>query len=365
MSVCPRCRERLIRVKTPNGFFFVCRRCQGRAVGLSVLRRLTTRESIKGLWTRAGQPGAKGPLGCPICRRRMSEVGVPVDEQEVVLDVCRGCQFVWFDPKELEQFPPKPPQPSPDEQLPEKVREQIALAEVKLVGERARAEESELTGPEETWKWIPGVLGMPVESGVHPVRTWPWLTWALAAALVLVFVLTFDELHQAALAYGFVPDQAWRYGGLTFLTVFFLHAGLFHLIGNTYFLLVFGDNVEDYLGRWRYAVLLLAATLAGGVAHLLADPASEIPCVGASGGISGVIVFYALKFPKARLGIFIRYWFLGRWLYMSAAVALVFWLLLQCLLAYQQLAGIGHVSALAHLGGAAVGAVAWLVWRRR
>ena len=76
-----------------------------------------------------------------------------------------------------------------------------------------------------------------------------------------------------------------------------------------------------------------------------------------------MIVFYALKFPRARLGFMLRWWFAFRWFYVPAWCALVGWLLLQALLTYQQLAGVSNVSALAHLGGAGVGAAAWALWR--
>jgi membrane associated rhomboid family serine protease len=187
----------------------------------------------------------------------------------------------------------------------------------------------------------------------------------VAAVLALVFAATYGHLLQAAEQFGLIPAQAARYGGLTLLSCFFLHGGLGHLIANTYFLLVFGDNVEDCLGRWKYVVLLVVATLVGSLLHVLGDLRDQLPCVGASGGISGVITFYALAFPKARLGIMIRYWFVWRWLYLPAWAAFICWLLLQLLLVYFQVAGLSNVSALGHLGGASVGLAAWLWWRKR
>ena len=82
------------------------------------------------------------------------------------------------------------------------------------------------------------------------------------------------------------------------MTSFFIHGSLLHLVGNVYFLMVFGDNVENDIGRWRYAALLLAATLAGGFLHIALDVRPLIPCVGASGGIAGVLTYYALRFPR-------------------------------------------------------------------
>src|SRR4030095_6138117 len=115
--------------------------------------------------------------------------------------------------------------------------------------------------------------------------------------------------NTAVQAFGFIPTEAWRYGGLTILTSFFLHGSILHLIGNLYFFLIFGDDVEDYLGRWRYVLVILTATVLGDIVHLLANANSTVPAIGASGGISGVIVFYALQFPRARVGILFRFYF--------------------------------------------------------
>jgi membrane associated rhomboid family serine protease len=164
--------------------------------------------------------------------------------------------------------------------------------------------------------------------------------------------------------YGLIPALAGRWHGLTFFTSFFLHAGVFHLIGNLYFLCICGDNVEDFLGWPRYLLLIVLAAFAGDLLHLVADPRSNIPSIGASGGIAGVIVFYALQFPHIRLGFLFRYWFYFRWIRLPAWFALVLWLLFQFIDAGQQLTGASAVSSLAHLGGAVVGLLAWLLWRK-
>jgi membrane associated rhomboid family serine protease len=91
------------------------------------------------------------------------------------------------------------------------------------------------------------------------------------------------------------------------------------------------------------------------------DPRGEIPCIGASGGISGIITFYALQFPHARLGLFVRY----HWVNFPAWAALVLWAALQAVGVAQQLAGFSNVSALAHMGGAALGLLAWAAWRAK
>ncbi len=363
MFVCPRCRRRLVWTRTERGVFFVCPGCQGRVVSLSVLRRIAGRKPARELWLRAQQEEVRPGVGCPMCHRATAEVRLPVDGREVPLDVCVGCRFVWFDPKELEQLPEAPKPPGEEKPLPQEARENIAVAEAEAVAEQAEAEDHPYFGPAEKWKWIPGLLGMPVECEVAPVKTLPWVTWGLAALLVAAFALTHQNLANAVQQFGLMPAEVWRGGGVTLLTSFFIHAGVWHLIANVYFLLVFGDNVEDYLGRWRFVALLAAATLAGHAAHVLGEPRGTALCVGASGGVSGVIVFYALRFPRARLGIMLRYFILFRWFYMPAWFALILWLALQSAMTFVQVTGEGNVSALAHLGGAAAGVLAWIAWR--
>jgi membrane associated rhomboid family serine protease len=158
--------------------------------------------------------------------------------------------------------------------------------------------------------------------------------------------------------WGFIPAQWARQGGLTLISSFFLHAGLFHLLLNMYFLIVFGDRVEDNLGRMRYALLLAGSHLAGLVLHGALDPRSGVPLVGASAGISGVLAYSAITFPNVRLGFLWRFDLRFRWIRIPAWRALILFVLLQLGIAWLQVKGFGSVSALGHLGGLAVGIAA-------
>ncbi|MBP85789.1 MAG: hypothetical protein CMJ64_03585 [Planctomycetaceae bacterium] len=243
------------------------------------------------------------------------------------------------------------------------VREWKALSDQRVLEMKAENPFSD-ESPDEAWQWLPAMLGLPVEHDVDPLQSRPWATWIVGALLVMVALLTFGDLRHYISAFGFVPAEAFRLGGLTLLTSFFLHAGVLHLVGNGCFLLIFGDNVEDHLGSVRFVRLLVAATIAGHVLHAAFDPRSGIPCVGASGGISGVIAFYALQFPHARLGMMWRYYWRIGWQRFPAWAGLLVWLLFQSAVAYGQVLGASSVSALAHLGGAATGLAAWALWRK-
>jgi membrane associated rhomboid family serine protease len=208
-------------------------------------------------------------------------------------------------------------------------------------------------------------LGMPIEFDAAPQERRPWATWLLCILIIGVSTFAFTQLHEMVARFGLIPAEATRFGGLTFLTSFFLHAGIIHLIGNMYFLFVFGDDVENFLRPFRYLALIVLAAFVGDLAHVAADPHSQIPCVGASGGIAGVITFYALNFPEMKLGFLMRYgWWWLRWIRLRAWFVFVLWILFQAVGAWEQVAGIGAVSSLAHIGGAVVGFVAWLLWRK-
>jgi len=362
-------------------------------MGMAVLRRLGSKNGVQELWRLGRNADTALDTPCPVCSRAMAEVPLPARKPEdksgekeaspgpraaesephnsehvlpsppgLRLDVCIGCQSVWFDPREFGQFPS--PQTAKSKPLSGKARELIAVQQIQQVAKDAESASYGAPGPDELWQMIPALLGMPVEEAAPAVRCWPWLTYGLGAALVLAYALTAGNLQAIVEECGMVPAQWGRYHGATLLTSFFLHAGLLHLIGNVYFLLIFGDNVEDDLGRWRCVVVIATAALFGDLLHILNDPGSTIPCIGASGGISGILTYYALRFPRARLGYLFCFWpFYFRWIHMPAFVALFFWFLLQFVLVLKQRLGVGDVAAMAHLGGAGVGVVAWCLWR--
>ncbi len=328
-----------------------------------MLRKTFDRDLVNELWGQARQARPERKKPCPACGQSMATVSPAGAPEGLALDVCTRCHFVWFDPKEYEQLPPLPPPPTPaeaDASLPLEARVLLAKHQAELIAERAHTLEGHV--PVGGWRMLPAAFGMPVEQEPRELDHQPWLTWALAASVSLVSFLAFFDLETVVKGYALVPAEAGRYGGLTLLTAFFLHGSFFHLAGNLYFLVVFGDDVEDYLGRWPYLVVILTATVVGALLHIAPRPDSSIPVIGASGGISGLIAFYGMQFPKAQLGFWWGYP-LFRWIRMRAAVWLMVWILFQSLGALRQIAGVTQVSFLAHLGGALSGFLFWLMWR--
>lgn len=360
---CPSCSIDLSKKKIPTGgIFWQCTGCNGRSATLPLLRRQVDPAFIRALWQGAIQASPAGLRSCPCCRGRMQEIAGPAGQTELVLDLCTHCQLVWFDAGEIGSLPAAPPPTPPEPALPQEARERLAL--LKIEAQKTPDGSVMAEAPAEWWQWLPGVLGLPVEINQSAVTQRPWYTWSIAVLIALISLIGLANLEETVQLLGLIPAQFERHFGLTLISSFFIHASILHLVGNLYFFLVFADNVEDYLGRDRFLLLLVAATLLGNALHILADPASTIPCVGASGGISGILAFYALKFPQARLGIFVRIIrFYGRWLQIPAWMGFGFWVILQLVLLWLQLAGRSHVSALAHLGGATAGIAFWF-WIR-
>ena len=361
--LCPRCNVPLKEVRTSGGVFYGCDICGGRAVTIELLRKRFTPESINPLWLHAMRGEGRIGLPCPSCRQPMTGV-VLSDQAEVNVDVCQHCHFIWFDAHEVDTLIPSQPEPvNPD--LPQPAREMLAIAEVERLAKQAEGSDLDSAAPEESWKQIAGFLGMPVEFDEPKEQRRPWATWLLSAAIICASLLAFSNLREVVQRFGLIPAEATRLNGATFVTSFFLHAGIIHLAGNMYFLLAFGHAVENFLRPLRYLALIALAALIGDLAHIALDPRSQIPCIGASGGVAGVITFYALNFPRLRLAFLMRYGFVWfRWIRLPAWFIFVLWFLFQLIGTLEQKAGMSSVSSAAHLGGATVGLLAWLVWRK-
>ena len=207
---------------------------------------------------------------------------------------------------------------------------------------------------------------------INPTRTFPLVTWSLIALNVAVWLyqLSLDDLASAALLLrkGVIPYYLVREPSLgswlTPLTSMFLHGGWTHLIGNMWFLHVFGDNIEDELGKVRYLALYLLAGLGAVAAQVAIGPDSQIPMVGASGAIAGVLGAYMMLHPRAPVVTFI--FPIVFVLFESPAWVFLFvWFGLQTLQGFTALGlpeTAGGVAFFAHIGGFVVGLVVgrWL-----
>ena len=145
----------------------------------------------------------------------------------------------------------------------------------------------------------------------------------------------------------------------TILTSMFMHGGWFHLLGNMWFLWVFGNNIEDSMGHGRFVVFYLLCGVAAAATQMVSDPASPVPMVGASGAISGVMGAYVLLYPRVRVHTIVWLGFFVTTVALPAYVMLGYWFVLQLLLgaasALSHAQGGGGVAVWAHVGGFVAG----------
>jgi len=206
----------------------------------------------------------------------------------------------------------------------------------------------------------------------------PWVNYFLIALNTLVFLLELmmgpHALNALLLSFGLVPANlaaALRAGAyaaalLPFLTSMFMHAGWLHIIFNMWWLWIFGDNVEDWLGHFRYLLFYLLSGLGASLVHILFNLGSQVPSVGASGAIAGVMGAYFLLFPSARVLTFIFVFF--TWL--PAWLILGYWFVLQFLSGAatsitSREASIGGTAFWAHVGGFLTGVIMIKLFPRR
>ncbi|ALV26816.1 membrane protein [Pannonibacter phragmitetus] len=203
----------------------------------------------------------------------------------------------------------------------------------------------------------------------------PVVTWSLILANVLVYLLIQgggfgDAAIASAYSYGLIPSVFFDTKDLapelivlpakvSLVSYAFLHADVMHLAGNMLFLWVFGDNVEDAMGHVKFLAFYLLCAAAGGLAFALLDPASDVPLIGASGAVSGIVSAYLMLHPRVRVWVL----FMGRIpLRLPALWLLGGWIIVQIasLFLFQK----SQVAWVAHAGGIMAGAVLVLVMRR-
>jgi membrane associated rhomboid family serine protease len=209
-----------------------------------------------------------------------------------------------------------------------------------------------------------------------PRRAAPVVTVMLAAANVVAFVYQISlgmadpaargqpSVEAFLLEFGLVPCRLtgscpWDFPH-PFVTVFtsmFLHGGLFHIASNLLYLWIFGDNVEGALGHGRFLLFYLACGVAAALGQTMVSPTSEVPMIGASGAVSGVLGAYLLLFPYATILTLVTFGFFIRFVRIPAIIVLGFWIVVQLMNGFLALgtATGGGVAWFAHIGGFVAG----------
>ena len=360
---CPRCHLPMREMQLETVTVDRCPRCRGLWFDPGELTRATGRPVPEELGTTRRR-ARLGTRKCPDCNERLVErdldEGVPIR-----IDQCKECRGIFLDRGELDRIrayaargkqalrrpasagrPRRrsgPTRPAPAE------KEQTVLV---------------IDPDSETAIFFQWITGLPLEIGAEqtlfpPVTgTLILINTAVLVAMLLLRILGGQGIedtffHNLAL----FPERIMHGRRLyILLTSMFMHANVWHLLGNMYFLYFAGDNVEERFGPWRYLAFYLAGGLVADLAHIASDPYSIIPCVGSSGAIAAVMGAYIVLFPHNR--------FLFRWFYFGwfrnirfeipAWGYLAFWFGLQLLMAYLRVPGVGWW---AHIGGFVFGVV--------
>jgi membrane associated rhomboid family serine protease len=212
----------------------------------------------------------------------------------------------------------------------------------------------------------------PVHDDTERIHGRPYLNYGLIAVNIIVFIYEVvatgyfsNEAATNALLqrYGAIPNQVLSGNISSIFTSMFLHGGIVHLVGNMVFLFVFGDNIEDRFGRIKYLMVYLMWGAAATIGHsifAIYTGNGEIPAIGASGAISGVLGAYLLMFPRARIYTLIFAFFITT-IRIPAIAFIPFWFIMQIVLGF--LDPLSGVAYSAHIGGFLVGMATGYLWK--
>jgi membrane associated rhomboid family serine protease len=196
-------------------------------------------------------------------------------------------------------------------------------------------------------------------------RTVPVVTYGLIAVNILFFIVELTGGNAFIEKWAFVPSRFLANPLADFLTLFtamFMHAGWVHLAGNMLYLWIFGDNVEDRFGHIKFLIFYLICGLAATFAQLAVSSGSDVPNLGASGAIAGVLGAYILLFPQGKVRVLQG----QREIQMPAMIVIGFWIVLQFFVYFGSIASTaqtGGVAYMAHIGGFVVGFLLTFLFR--
>jgi membrane associated rhomboid family serine protease len=204
---------------------------------------------------------------------------------------------------------------------------------------------------------------------VIPSRTTPYITITIiflnAAAWLFELSLPADALPVFLQVYGVVPAH---FRAATLVTSMFLHGGWMHVIGNMWYLWIFGDNVEDRVGHARFIVFYLLCGIAAALGQIVMEPGSLLPTIGASGAIAGVMGAYFVLYPRSRVLTLIPLVIFWEVIEVPATLLLGFWFLMQLFsagaIAVTASTGGGGVAFMAHVAGFVCGVGSIFLFRQ-
>lgn len=205
-------------------------------------------------------------------------------------------------------------------------------------------------------------------------RRFPFINWMLILLNGLIFyyeiTLGEDRLYRFILNWGLIPAQLTSNYAESWLTVFtsmFLHGGWLHILGNMWTLFIFGDNIEDRMGHGNYLVFYLLSGAAAAILQSVLMPASQVPMIGASGAIAGVLGAYLILYPRARIASLVPILFIFTLVEIPAVIYLGIWFVLQLFSGWSALQGAasGGIAWWAHIGGFVFGVITVHLFAKR
>lgn len=331
--ICPRCFFILMKEDVKGQEVDHCIRCGGtfleKGKENSVLGKTASPDIWKG--TEICEKKASQKLVCPIDYHTLNTYRVEFENEKVEVDTCPECEGLWIDPKEGKKL----------------------LDIVLHAGQSGSSTLNQKPGVKSYLFQL--FSGMPVEAW-NPVHHKPVLTIGLIGVLITVFILQLTQVEMHAL-FVLVPvqflsgDQPW-----TVISSGFLHGGIAHLLGNLYFLYIFGDNVEDYIGKARFVVLYMSSLVFSALGYTLIRSESESGFLGASGAIAGLMGAYFVLFPKIKLYFTVLFipirlnvvWYLAAWLVFNGVM---------------MASGVEGIAWSAHIGGFIIGLLFGVLFR--
>lgn len=211
----------------------------------------------------------------------------------------------------------------------------------------------------------------------NPTQTFPFVTIGLIAINCLVFIWELAssvDIARVAYFYGAIPYNLISFEtsqpihpAITLFTSMFLHGGFFHIAGNMLYLWIFGNNIEDSLGHFRFLVFYLFSGIIAAYSHAITESQSMIPMIGASGAVSGILGAYLLLFPHARVHTLLILGFFVQIVRIPAIFVIGFWIIIQLIngILSAGLLNQGGVAWFAHIGGFLAGILTIKLWLPR
>ena len=214
----------------------------------------------------------------------------------------------------------------------------------------------------------------------NPTSGRPIVTYFLISICVVIFLMQLGSesyrTGQLFYSYGLIPSVLMGHDQLpidlyvvpAYMTIFssmFMHGGFMHLIGNMLYMWIFADNIEDSLGPTNFIIFYFLSGVGAAMAQVLADTSSQIPMVGASGAIGGVLGAYIINYPKAKVLVLIPFGFFSQLIKIKALYVLGFWFVLQFINSIMMSSQGGGVAYAAHIGGFVSGMILILFFNKK